>query len=129
MEKSSRGSSSKPTAPPSFFVRTFGLLKLPAKLVILHNFFFFVLAISVYLSVIPIFSDHIASARDRIKLLRLERDWSLKNLAAATRLSVSQTSSLERGANLPSIESLLAIAAALSASPQKYFRLSASDEL
>ena len=45
----------------------------------------------------------------RIKLLRVERDWSLKELAAATKLSVSQISSIERGANLPSIESLLAI--------------------
>ena len=45
----------------------------------------------------------------RIKLLRVERDWSLKDLAAATKLSVSQISSIERGANMPSIESLLAI--------------------
>jgi DNA-binding NtrC family response regulator len=45
----------------------------------------------------------------RIKLLRVERDWSLKDLAAATRLSVSQISSIQRGADLPSIESLLAI--------------------
>ena len=37
----------------------------------------------------------------RIKLLRVERDWSLKDLAAATRLSVSQISSIERGANCP----------------------------
>lgn len=65
MEKSSRPSSSKATEPPSFFVRTFGALKVRPKLVILHNFFFFVLAISVYLSVIPVFSDHIASARQR----------------------------------------------------------------
>jgi len=48
----------------------------------------------------------------RIKLLRVERDWSLKDLAAQTRLSVSQISSIERGANLPSIESLLAISKA-----------------
>jgi DNA-binding NtrC family response regulator len=45
----------------------------------------------------------------RVKLLRVERDWSLKDLAATTRLSVSQISSIERGANMPSVESLLSI--------------------
>lgn len=53
----------------------------------------------------------------RIKMLRVERDWSLKDLAAATRLSVSQISSIERGANLPSVESLLAIARAFDKRP------------
>jgi signal transduction histidine kinase len=65
LEKSSRASSSKPAAPPTLFVRRFGVRKVRPKLAILHNFFFFVLAISVYLSVIPVFSDHIASARQR----------------------------------------------------------------
>ncbi|HWF47291.1 MAG TPA: response regulator [Bryobacteraceae bacterium] len=55
----------------------------------------------------------------RIKLLRVERDWSLKDLAAATRLSVSQISSIERGANLPSIESLLAICKAFDRRPSE----------
>jgi DNA-binding NtrC family response regulator len=55
----------------------------------------------------------------RIKLLRVERDWSLKDLAAATRLSVSQISSIERGANLPSIESLLAICRAFARKPSE----------
>ena len=53
----------------------------------------------------------------RIKMLRVERDWSLKDLAAATRLSVSQMSSIERGANLPSMESLLAICRAIDKKP------------
>lgn len=53
----------------------------------------------------------------RIKLLRVERDWSLKELATATKLSVSQISSIERGANLPSIESLLAICRAFERKP------------
>jgi FixJ family two-component response regulator len=53
----------------------------------------------------------------RIKLLRVERGWSLKELAAATRLSVSQISSIERGANLPSVESLLAICRAFERRP------------
>ena len=55
----------------------------------------------------------------RIKLLRVERGWSLKDLAAATRLSVSQISSLERGANLPSMESLLAICRAFEKRPSE----------
>ena len=55
----------------------------------------------------------------RIKLLRVERDWSLKDLAAATKLSVSQISSIERGANLPSVESLLAICRAFGRKPSE----------
>jgi DNA-binding NtrC family response regulator len=55
----------------------------------------------------------------RIKLLRVERDWSLKDLAATTKLSVSQISSIERGANLPSIESLLAICRAFDKKPSE----------
>lgn len=53
----------------------------------------------------------------RIRVLRAERGWSLKDLAAATRLSVSQISSIERGANLPSMESLLAISRAFGLKP------------
>lgn len=55
----------------------------------------------------------------RIKLMRVERDWSLKDLAAATRLSVSQISSIERGANLPSVESLLALCRAFDRKPSE----------
>lgn len=55
----------------------------------------------------------------RIKMLRVERDWSLKDLATATKLSVSQISSIERGANLPSIESLLAISKAFDKKPSE----------
>jgi len=55
----------------------------------------------------------------RIKLLRVERGWSLKDLAGATKLSVSQISSIERGANLPSVESLLAICRAFERKPSE----------
>lgn len=55
----------------------------------------------------------------RIKLLRVERDWSLKDLGNLTRLSVSQISSIERGANLPSMESLLALARAFDKKPSE----------
>src|SRR6202162_4506390 len=55
----------------------------------------------------------------QIKMLRVERDWSLKDLAAATKLSISQISSIERGANLPSIESLLVICRAFDKRPSE----------
>jgi DNA-binding XRE family transcriptional regulator len=55
----------------------------------------------------------------QIKMLRVERDWSLKDLAASTKLSISQISSIERGANLPSIESLLAICRAFEKRPSE----------
>src|SRR5580704_4620658 len=54
-----------------------------------------------------------------IKLLRVARDWSLKDLATQTRLSVSQISAIERGANLPSIESFLAISKAFDKKPSE----------
>jgi len=61
--------------------------------------------------------------RDRlghsIKMLRVERDWSLKDLATQTKLSVSQISAIERGTNLPSIESLLAISKAFDKQPSE----------
>ena len=52
-------------------------------------------------------------------MLRTERDWSLKDLAAATRLSMSQISSIERGINMPSVESLLAISRAFERKPSE----------
>jgi DNA-binding NtrC family response regulator len=49
----------------------------------------------------------------QIRLSRAERGWTLKELSEASGVSVSQLSSIERGAHLPSLESLLAIAQAL----------------
>lgn len=43
----------------------FSALKVRPKLVALHNLFFLVLTVSVYLSVIPVFSENIANARSR----------------------------------------------------------------
>jgi DNA-binding NtrC family response regulator len=54
-----------------------------------------------------------------IKMLRVGRDWSLKDLATQTKLSVSQISAIERGTNLPSIESLLAISKAFDKKPSE----------
>jgi DNA-binding NtrC family response regulator len=45
----------------------------------------------------------------RIRILRAEREWSLKDLADATEISISQISSIERGTHCPSVDSLLAI--------------------
>jgi signal transduction histidine kinase len=58
-DKSSRLSSNKPVKPLNLAFRVFGGLKVRQKLALLHNVFFFVLAVSVYLSVIPLFSSHI----------------------------------------------------------------------
>jgi DNA-binding XRE family transcriptional regulator len=55
----------------------------------------------------------------RIKMLRVERKWSLKDLAGSARLSVSQISSIERGAHLPSIESFLSICQAFGKRPSE----------
>jgi adenosine deaminase len=54
-----------------------------------------------------------------VKLLRVARGWSLKDLGAQTKLSVSQISAIERGANLPSMESLLAISRAFERKPSE----------
>lgn len=55
----------------------------------------------------------------RVKLMRVERNWSLKDLASMTRLSVSQLSSIERGAHLPSMESLIALSRAFERKPSE----------
>ena len=55
----------------------------------------------------------------RIKLLRTELNWSLKDLAHGAKLSVSQISSIERGAHMPSIESFLAICRAFDKKPSE----------
>ena len=55
----------------------------------------------------------------RIKVLRVERGWSLKELAASSGISVSQLSSIERGAHMPSMESLLALCTALEVKPSE----------
>ena len=54
-----------------------------------------------------------------IKMLRVERDWSLKDLAQQTKLSVSQISAIERGTNMPSMESFLAISKAFEKKPSE----------
>jgi hypothetical protein len=64
-DKNSRHNSFKPVKPHSYAVRAFGGLKVRHKLAVLHNIFFFVLAVSVYLSVIPSFSSHLDAARQR----------------------------------------------------------------
>ena len=62
-----------------------------------------------------------ARLRDRLghrfKMLRVERNWSLKDLAGMTGVSVSQLSSIERGTHLPSMESMLALCQAFEIKP------------
>lgn len=64
-ERNLRLNNCKPAKPPNVIFRAFGGLKVRQKLATLHNIFFFVLAVSVYLSLIPRFSDHLAAARER----------------------------------------------------------------
>lgn len=56
----------------------------------------------------------------QIRLARTEKDWTLKELSEACGTSVSQLSSIERGAHLPSMESLLAVAGALGRRPSEW---------
>lgn len=53
----------------------------------------------------------------QVRLARTERGWTLKELSESSGVSVSQLSSIERGAHLASLESLLAIATALDKRP------------
>ncbi|MDX2132469.1 MAG: response regulator [Planctomycetota bacterium] len=53
----------------------------------------------------------------QIRMARTERGWTLKDLSEASGVSVSQLSSIERGAHLPSLESLVAAATALDKKP------------
>lgn len=57
----------------------------------------------------------------RIRLARIDRNWTLKDLSEHSGVSVSQLSSIERGAHLPSLESMLAIATALDQRPSDWF--------
>lgn len=56
----------------------------------------------------------------QIRLERAQRNWTLRDLSETSGVSVSQLSSIERGAHLPSIESLLAIASALDVKPSEW---------
>jgi ActR/RegA family two-component response regulator len=53
----------------------------------------------------------------QVRLSRTELGWTLKDLSEASGVSVSQLSSIERGAHLPSLESLVAISLALGQKP------------
>lgn len=67
--------------------------------------------------------DRLRQALGRhIRLARTERSWTLKDLSEASSVSVSQLSSIERGAHLPSLESLLAIAHALESRPSVWMQ-------
>jgi DNA-binding NtrC family response regulator len=57
----------------------------------------------------------------QVRIARTEKGWTLRDLSSASRVSVSQLSSIERGTHLPSVESLLSIATALGAQPSVWF--------
>jgi DNA-binding response OmpR family regulator len=56
----------------------------------------------------------------QIRLARTERGWTLKDLSEVSGISVSQLSSIERGAHLPSMESMVAVAVALGQKPSAW---------
>ncbi len=56
----------------------------------------------------------------QIRVARTERGLTLKELSEIAGVSVSQLSSIERGTHLPSLESLVAIAAALESRPSMW---------
>jgi len=58
----------------------------------------------------------------QLRLARTGRGWTLKELGHASGFSVSQLSSIERGAHLPSLESLIAIGEALDRLPSELLR-------
>lgn len=58
----------------------------------------------------------------QVRLARTARGWTLRDLSEASGLSVSQLSSIERGAHLPSLDSLLAVAHALGAQPSDWLK-------
>ena len=64
-EKNSRPANFRATKTPNAMVRAFGRLKVRQKLALLHNIFFFVLAMSVYLSLIPVFSQQLKMTQER----------------------------------------------------------------
>lgn len=56
----------------------------------------------------------------QVRLARTQKGWTLKDLSEASGVSVSQLSSIERGAHLPSLESLVAVAGALETQPSRW---------
>ncbi len=56
----------------------------------------------------------------QIRMARTEKSWTLKELSEASDVSVSQLSSIERGAHLPSIESMVSIALAMDKRPSDW---------
>jgi DNA-binding NtrC family response regulator len=57
----------------------------------------------------------------QVRMARTEKGWTLRDLSAASGVSVSQLSSIERGTHLPSVESLLAVSTAMGAKPSVWF--------
>lgn len=58
------------------------------------------------------------STGKRVRALRAEKDWTLKELAAKAGISLGFLSDIERGRTNPSLDTLKALAEALSVDPQ-----------
>ena len=56
----------------------------------------------------------------QVRSARTQNGWTLKELSEASGVSVSQLSSIERGAHMPSLESLVGIAGALGRKPSQW---------
>jgi DNA-binding response OmpR family regulator len=56
----------------------------------------------------------------QIRVARTTKGWTLKELSDSSGMSVSQLSSIERGAHLPSMEALVGIAASLGRTPSAW---------
>lgn len=71
LAKSSRLNNYRAAKPPNSALRILSGWRVRKKLALLHNLFFIVLSVSVYLSLIPLFSQHLDAARAReLNMLR-----------------------------------------------------------
>lgn len=75
--------------PPIPVLRVFSGWRVRKKLALLHNLFFIVLSVSVYLSVIPLFAQHLEAARQRE--LQMVRDLFTAELPLHRAVSVGDT--------------------------------------
>src|SRR5689334_11167027 len=92
--------------------KAFGDLKVRPKLVLLHNIFFLVLTVSVYLSVIPVFEQKIASAR--------QRELAMMGQIFAAELPISASATSDKFSDLYNYREGLAMDLGLSREGQQF---------
>jgi signal transduction histidine kinase len=95
----------KPLKPPTLVFRVFGGLNVRRKLAFLHNVFFMVLAASVYLSVIPLFSRQIEATKQR-ELLMISQMMAAEIPVSARQqtrdVAIDETAGTAQAIDLPS---------------------------